>query len=87
MTLSNFKLIETTGTSPLNWSFRATVDVITYTESGALWWKKKTRHIRNREIARKYAGFWFFVDDGIFTPGGEAETLARAFTAQTGKIA
>jgi hypothetical protein len=78
MELSNFKLTRKKGTSAIDWEFIAEVDVTT----GSLWWKKKER----RQIRRVYGGSgWHFVDTGEFTPGFQAETLARAWSAQTGE--
>jgi hypothetical protein len=79
MKLSNFKLTETKGKNALDLQYFATVDVTT----GFLFWKKT----RTRTIRREYAGYWHFTDDGKFTPGLQAETLARAWTAQTGQPA
>ena len=77
MRLSNFKLTKTTGTILGGMTFHATVDV----ETGMLWWKKK----ENVEIQRRYTGFWFFVATGRYTPGWQAERLARSWTAMTGQ--
>jgi len=74
MKLSNFELIEVTGSSALNFRFRARVDVTTW-----LIFKK------TREISKVYGGYWFFVDTGKYTPGWEAENLARAFEVRAGK--
>jgi hypothetical protein len=76
MKLSNFKHIETKGDSALNKEFFAEVDVTT----GFLFWKVTKR----RAIRRQFAGHWHFVDTGKFTPDFQAETLARAYAAQTG---
>ena len=76
MKLSNFKLIKTKGKSPLDWEYFAEVDV----ETGVLWWKKTDKRV----IRREFMGMWHFVDSGEFTPGFQAETLARAWKAQTG---
>ena len=76
MKLSNFKHIETKGNSALDKEFFAEVDV----ETGFLFWKSTER----KAIRREFAGFWHFVDNGQFTPGSQAEALARAYTAQTG---
>ena len=79
MKLSNFKLIETKGDSCTNKVYVAEVDVIT---RGILFWKPI---IERKKISREYADHWFFVDTGKFTPDFQAETLARAWTAQTGE--
>lgn len=77
MKLSNFVLTRKKGKNALDWEFFADVDVTT----GLLWWKKTER----KEIRRKYAGHWHFVESGEFTPGVQAETLAQAWEAQTGE--
>ena len=77
MKFSNFKLVETKGTNPLDWMFFAEVDV----ETGALFWKKKQR----KKVARQYCGYWFFIDNGKYTPGFDVEHLAAAWQAQTVK--
>lgn len=60
MKLSNFKLIETKGSSPVDKLFIAEIDV----ETGMLWWKKKKRF----SIHRYYAYNWFFVSNGEYLP-------------------
>jgi hypothetical protein len=74
MKLSEFVLTHTNGKSPLDWEYFADVSVTT----GALWWKRTER----RKIWREYAGSWHFVDTGEFTPGFQAENLARAYAAR-----
>jgi len=59
----------------LNEPRKATVTVTT----GLLWWKKVERKRISRQIG---AGSWFFVDSGEYTPGFQAENLARAYEAQ-----
>ena len=76
MILSDFRLYKTEGNNALNKVFFASVNVTT----GMLFWKKTLR----RRIRREYAGFWHFIDTGEFLPL-QAETLARAYTAQTGE--
>ena len=76
MTLSEFVLTDKTGSSALDWVFHAEVSVTT----GMLWWKKTVR----RKIRRKFCDPWFFVDTGNYTPGFQAEALARAYEAQHG---
>jgi len=44
--------------------------------------KKKQQ---GREIRREFIGFWHFTDTGKFTPGTQAEELARAWKARTGQ--
>lgn len=78
MKISNFRLIVTHHGSWIGEKeYHASVDV----ETGYLWWKKTEK----LEIRRKYAGMWYFVETGIFTPGFEVENLARAWTAKTGQ--
>lgn len=77
MELSNFVLTQKKGKSVLDWEFFAEVDVTT----GALWWKKTER----KKIRKEYGGDWHFTDTGKFTPGFQAEELARAWKAKTGE--
>lgn len=79
MKLRNFELTRAEGSTALNKVFFASVDV----ETGFLFWKKRQR----RQIRREYGGLWHFVDTGEFTPGHQADTLARAWKAQTGQEA
>ncbi|MCK5604478.1 hypothetical protein KAR91_21490 [Candidatus Pacearchaeota archaeon] len=79
MKLTNFKLVETKGTGPLTWEYFATVDVETRPFP---FWKKC---VETRKIRKEFACAWHFVDTGEFTPGWEAENLARAWTAQMGE--
>ena len=74
MTLSEFVLTHTKGKKALDREYFADVSVTT----GALWWKRTERH----KIRRDYTGFWHFVDTGKFTPGFQAENLARAYAAR-----
>lgn len=73
MKFSNFRMIEEKGTNALDTTFLAEVDVTT----GILWWKKT----ECRKVFKEYAGFWYFVDTGKFTPGIEIENLYRAYKA------
>ena len=74
MKLTNFRCYERSGTSALNYRFHAKVDVTT----GVLWWKKT----QECEIQRRFADFWFFVADGTYTPGFQAERLEKAANAR-----
>ena len=74
MVLSEFVLTHNNGKNALDLEYFADVSVIT----GALWWKRTTR----RKIHREYAGAWHFVDTGEFTPGLQAEQLARSYEAR-----
>ena len=79
--LSNFKLLETRGKSILDRQYIA--EVLVTTTSGMLFWKKVTAEYH--KIRREYIGFWHFVDTGEYTPGDQAENLARAWKAKTGQ--
>ena len=79
MKLSNFELEKTEGDSLENRKYFALVDVTT----GFLFWKKTSRV----QIFRKYAGYWFFVSTGEYTPEYQAERLARSWAARTGQEA
>lgn len=81
MQLSNFVLTKTKGRNALDLEYFAEVDVTVVT--GILWWKKT--HTEIREIRREFGGFWHFTDNGQFTPCGQAECLARAWSAKTGQ--
>ena len=76
MKISNFNLIEVIGDNALNWKFRATVDVTT-----GIFKKTTTK----REIFKNYAGYWYFADNGQFTPKNDVECLVRAFEAKQGE--
>ena len=81
MKLSNFEHTKTKGKNALDWEYFAEVDVTT--ETGFLWWKKS--ETTRREIRREYGGLWHFTSDGKFTPGVQAENLARSWKARTGQ--
>jgi len=81
MQLSNFELVRTKGRNALDLEYFALVNVTI--ETGALWWKKK--ETTRREIRREFFGSWHFVETGKFTPGMQAEELARAWKARTGQ--
>lgn len=74
MKLTNFKLLEVTGKSILDYKYYASVEV----ETGMLLWRKNT----TRYISKSYVGYWYFNDDGEFTPGNFVERLERAYKAQ-----
>ena len=76
MRLSNFQMVGRTGSSPLDWRFFAAIDVTT----GMWWWKKTER----KEISRKYADNWFFVESGEYVPGYQVDSLSRAWDAKHG---
>lgn len=71
MKLSKFKFIKKSGTFPFEKS-HAEVSV----QTGYLWWKKETK-----ALICKDGISWFFESDGKFTPGSQAEDLARAYEA------
>ena len=77
MELSNFVKTKTKGKDITDREYFAEVDVTT----GKWWWKKTVR----REIRRKSIGYWHFTDNGEFTPGSQAEALARSWEATTGE--
>lgn len=76
MKLSNFNLIKTEGRYPLDMVFFAEVDV----ETGLLFWKKKER----MQIAKRFAGHWFFVETGKFILRQDINDLARSYAIKTG---
>jgi len=78
MILSEFVITHVKGKNAIDWLYLA--DVTVTTESGSLWWKK--RNSERRKIARKYAGFWYFVDNGCMCPGSQAEALERSYRAR-----
>jgi len=75
MKFSNFKLVEVLGRSPIDWKFRATVDVTT----GVF---KKT--VATKEIFKSYAGAWSFVESGKWCPD-EVDALERSFRTRLGR--
>lgn len=75
MKLSEFFLTKTEKDS-LGWPNRYFAEVAVTT--GAIFWKKK----EYRQITRTVPGMWYFVDNGEFTPGIQAEQLERAYIAQ-----
>jgi hypothetical protein len=77
VTLSEFVLTDRKQTSPFRECLFAQVTVTTTT---GMWPFKRTT-VERREIAKDGA-FWFFTDTGEFTPGHEAEQLARAYEAR-----
>lgn len=82
-TISNFRDYEITGRGPLTWEYRAVVDVTT--EVPGKWFFSKLKTVTvPKSVARQYAGSWFFVDSGEWTPGYEVEALERAYKAKNG---
>lgn len=77
MKITNFRDLKHNGLPIHRRQYSATVDVETGT-----WWSKK---IEPKEIVRKYAGCWFFIDTGEWTPTFEVEKLERAYRAKTGE--
>ena len=75
MKISNFRMIEVCGNSPLTWRFRASVDVTT---------GRFFKRTKSRKIYRRYALDWYFVDSGEFTPGLQVGRLVRSFEARSG---
>lgn len=78
VSFSDFVLTCTKGSNCLDWEYFAEVSVTI--ETGMLWWKRKT--ITRRKVSRTYAGHWFFVDTGEYTPGNEIAVLERSYKAQ-----
>ena len=76
MKISNFVLLEVTGTSVINYRYKASIDV-----TMGLFKKK----IKTRKIGRSYLGPWFFFDSGEFVPRAKIDPLERLFTAKCGK--
>lgn len=76
MKLSNFKLLEIIGKSPLDWKARASVVVTT-----GLFYKK----IETVEIYLKFGSMWYFSKTGEFTPGDDVRHLVRMFESKEGK--
>jgi len=77
----NFKHVKTTGTSILDRTYFATIDVIVVT--GYFFWKKEIK-ISDVVICRDPGMPWFFIDSGELVIGYEVEKLARSYTARTG---
>ena len=76
MKLSNLRNYTRRGETAIDWKFTATVDVTT----GFLWWKKTV----TRDVARKFAGFWFFMDNGEHTPGFQMDKLVKPINFMNG---
>ena len=76
MKISNFKLKEVIGTSYANYKFRATIDIVTGI------FRKKTV---TREIYKNYAGAWFFLDTGEYTPTMDVYKLEQSYEAKQRK--
>lgn len=76
MKISNFRLIERSGKSALDWRFKATIDTVT----GFF-----RKHSSTREIQKEYGGFWYFADTGEFVPGSMVEALVRSYEAKQDK--
>ena len=77
MKISDFKLTEVIGSSPLSWRFRASVTVTI-----DRFFRKPI--IEEREVYKSYAGQWYFSDNGSSTPSKVAD-LSRALEARQGK--
>lgn len=75
MEISNFRLKEIAGNSPLNYMFYAVVNV----KTGFLWWKKS----EDRVIARGFLGVgdWAFLDNGEYV-GIDSHVLEKNFLAK-----
>lgn len=79
MKISNFKLVDVIGGSPINLRYKATVDVTT---KNGLFLKKVTEQ---KEVFKTYAGHWYFIETGEYTPSDQVENLARKLEAEKGK--
>jgi len=77
MEISNFKLVDVIGVSPITWKFKAVVTVTT---------KRLFRRaiVEKREIFKSYAGSWYFIDSGDYVPS-EINKLERSLEALKGK--
>jgi hypothetical protein len=73
MKISNFRLIEKSGNSVLNYCFKATVTI----ETG-IFFKSK----RDVEVFKPFACHWRFVDTGKFTPDLLVERLEMSYLAK-----
>jgi hypothetical protein len=73
MKITNFRGWKVINSNTSNELYTAKIDVTT----GFLWWKRTT----TREIQRKLATFWFFIETGEYVPGNKIDALERAFLA------
>ena len=78
MDISNFKLTDVIGSGPLTWKYKGVVDVTTKR------FLRKPVTVK-REIFKSFAGCWYFIDTGDFTPSSDIENLVRKLLAETGK--
>lgn len=76
MLINNFKLLEVTGKSPLDWSVTASVDVT----KGIF--KKTTETV---EVYREYGCSWYFSKTGKLTPMNSIERLVYILEAKEKK--
>lgn len=81
MILSGFALRGKEGKNALDTIYYGEVTVTTVT--GRLWWKKVTT--RREKITRRYAGRWYFVENGEYLPGEAIDALERSYRAKTGE--
>ena len=79
MEISNFKLVDVIGKSPIDLKYKALVDVTT--KKGLL--RKKITE--QKEVFKTYAGSWYFIDSGELTPGYQVENLVRKLVAEKGR--
>jgi len=75
MKINNFELVEVIGKSPINFRFKAKVDITTG------FFIKKTKSVY---IHKTYTGSWFFSASGEYIPD-TVEDLVRSFEAAQGK--
>ena len=78
MKISNFRLIDVIGDSPLNLKYKALVDV---TVKRGFFRKEVTEE---KEVFKTYGGSWYFIDTGKFVQYGDMEALVRKLEAEKG---
>ena len=76
--ISNFKLVDVIGSSPLTWKFKAVVTVTT-----KKWFFSKP-DVKNREVFKSYGGSWYFIDTGEYIDNRSVDNLARKLEAEKG---
>jgi hypothetical protein len=79
MEISNFKLVDVIGHDALNLKYKAVVDVTT---KKGFFRKPVTEQ---KEVFKTYAGRWYFIENGEYTPYIQVENLARKLEAEKGK--
>lgn len=79
ITYGFFSKLERTGTSVLNFEYKA--NIVETTKTGFLWWKKY--EVKTKELCRTYGMSWFFVDTGKYCPE-QFKELERAYRVASG---